>query len=122
MRLPAGRKVDRCEDTLRREHQARHMNLRQMNIHNLSAANAANLHAVNNWQLKLRRQHAIDTACYSPSIHQGLHVSYSRSRYLNLVFWPVARIETYIHKKGRSPSHQQLAARDRTCFLKTGSW
>ena len=62
MHLPAGLEMHTGKLTENGELQRRHENLRQMHVDNLGATNTANLAPVDNRELELRGNKAIDTA------------------------------------------------------------
>ncbi len=79
MNLSTGQEVDTGESTMNCKTQRRKMDLSQVHVYVQSAVDSRNWTSINNWQVQLSSQHAVDTAFHCSSVDEGMDSSHPRN-------------------------------------------
>jgi hypothetical protein len=104
MDLSARHEMDCREGPVSRFAKAWHVDLCQVNVHDMNSADPPDLPAVNYRQIELRGQPAVNTTLCRSSVNKSSNTSNSRNGYLDSVLRVEVRVEPDIDQECRTPS------------------
>lgn len=108
--LSTGRQVNARKRAVDRHVQAQDVDLRQMHVYFLRAMHARHDARIDNWQIELGCENAIDTALGSAGVYQRLYSIHPR-RWRGRLCLDVRWVETDIDENGWSVGYEKVSTR-----------